>query len=60
VGLVVRDVTRLVKTGTGSQQNDHIQGRAHVTVTSRANGKSVSGDTNEAPALRHFAEDDSS
>ncbi len=40
VDLVVRDVTRLVDTGTGNQQNDIVQGTAHVTVTSRANGKS--------------------
>ena len=47
VGFIVRDVTRVIHTQTDDEENDRVQGTAHVIVTSRANGKSVSGNTNE-------------
>ena len=37
----------MIHTQTDDEENDCVQGTAHVIVTSRANGKSVSGDTNE-------------
>ena len=47
VGFIVRDVTRVIRTATDDEENERVQGTAHVIVTSRANGKSVSGDTND-------------